>query len=129
MKKLLLMIMLVAGISVRANAQTKVKKTPEQKAEHITKILEKKLALNAAQTVKVKAIVFKRATQMDSLKATRTTADRKTGRQSRKAILLAADQDLKNVLTESQKKTYTELKASMKEKMKGKRHAPKTTEG
>ena len=121
--------MLVAGISVLANAQTRVKKSPEQKAEHITKLLQNKLSLSADQSVKVKAIVFKRATQMDSLKNSQATADRKQNRLSRKKILLSADQELKTVLNADQQKTYAELKASMKEKMKGKRHAPKPTEG
>ena len=124
------MIMMVAGISVLANAQTRVKKTPEQKAQHITKMLEKKLALSADQSAKVKAIVFKRATQMDSLKnVTASTTDRKQHRGARKQILTGADQELKAVLTADQQKTYAELKASMKERMKGKRHAPKPTAG
>ena len=124
------MIMLVAGISVLANAQTRVKKSPEKKAEQITKLLQNKLILSADQSVKVKAIVFKRVTQMDSLKNTQSAADRKQNRLSRKKILLSADQELKTVLNAGQQKTYAELKASMKDKMKGgKKHAPKPTDG
>ncbi|MBD1392577.1 hypothetical protein [Mucilaginibacter glaciei] len=123
MKKLLLMIMLVAGINMLANAQTKMHKTPEQKAQHLTKMLNKKLVLTADQSVKVKAILFKRATQMDSLKANQSTTDRKMNRMTRKQIMMDADKEVNGVLTATQQKTYAEVKAAMKEKMKARKGA------
>lgn len=117
------MIMLLAGINMFANAQTKGHKTPEQKAQHLTKMLNKKLALTADQSVKVNAILFKRATQMDSLKANKSTTDRKLNHMSRKQILLAADKEVGGVLTTTQQKTYAELKEKMKEKIKAKKGA------
>lgn len=99
---------------------------PEQKAQRISKILQKKLTLSADQYAKVNTILLKRATQMDSLRANRTAAtDRKAIRESRKAILVQTDGELKAVLTADQLKNYTELKAQMKEKMKNRR-GPKT---
>ncbi|WP_374949951.1 hypothetical protein [Mucilaginibacter sp.] len=123
MKKLLLMIMLLAGINMFAQAQTKVHKTPQQKAQHFTKVLQKKLALSADQSAKVNTILLKRATQMDSLKANKATGDRKLNKMARRKILSGADAEVKAVLTADQQKTYADLKAGMKEKMKARRAA------
>jgi hypothetical protein len=133
MKKLLVMIMLLAGFSGLASAQTKEHKqhkTPEQKAQHLTQVLQKKLTLSADQSVKVNAILLKSATRMDSLKATRAAStERKANRQSRKAILVQTDESLKAVLNADQQKAYAELKAKMKDRMKHKRDAKTSSEG
>jgi Spy/CpxP family protein refolding chaperone len=103
---------------------------PEQKAQRISKVLQKKLSLTQDQYAKVNTILLKRATQMDSLKANRTaTTDRKAIRESRKAILVQADGELKAVLTADQLKNYAELKAQMKEKMKNRRGPKAPTAG
>jgi len=116
--------MLVAGISVLANAQTtehkggkRAHKTPEQRAQRMTKVLNEKLNLTADQSAKVNAIFLTKAVQMDSLRKAHS-ADRKADRQSRKAMLVTLDGQLKGVLTADQQAKYTELKAQMKEKMK-----------
>jgi Spy/CpxP family protein refolding chaperone len=120
MKKLLLMIFLAGSVAF-AQAQTqKAPKTPEQKAQRMTKALEKKLALSADQSAKVSAIFTKSATQMDSLKANKS-ADRKANMQSRKAIMANTDASLKTVLTAEQQTTYAGLKASFRGRMHGKR--------
>ena len=133
MKKLIVMIMLLAGFSGLASAQTKEHKqhkTPEQKAQRMTQVLQKKLTLSADQSAKVNAILLKSATRMDSLKAANAaSAERKASRQSRKAILVQTDESLKTVLNADQQKTYAELKAQMKDKMKHKRDGKKSTEG
>ncbi|TWR29200.1 hypothetical protein FPZ43_09505 [Mucilaginibacter pallidiroseus] len=129
MKKLMLMILFVAGIGVMANAQAKTKKTPEQKAQHYTKVLTKKLTLTADQQAKVNTILLKRATQIDSLKANKTTADRKQKMAARKTIMEGADKDLKAVLNATQQKTYDDMKAKMIEKMKERRQAKKAAAG
>jgi negative regulator of sigma E activity len=124
MKKLILMIMLVAGISVLANAQTtehkggkRAHKTPEQRAQRMTKVLNEKLNLTADQSAKVNAIFLTKAVQMDSLRKNHA-ADRKADRQARKTMLVNLDGQLKGVLNADQQTKYTELKAQMKEKMK-----------
>ena len=124
MKKLILMMMLLAGLNVFTQAQTKTKKTPEQKAQHMTKMLQKKLALTADQSAKVNTILLKRATQMDSLKNNQATHDHKLTKLSRRKIMLGTDEQLKNVLTADQQKTYAEIKASHKEKARAKTSAP-----
>lgn len=112
--------MMVAGLGAMANAQTKAHKTPEQKAQHMTQVLQKKLDLTADQSVKVNAILLTKAVQMDSLKQNRST-DRKANRQARRAVLTNLDGQLKAVLTADQQTKYAELKAQMKDRMKHKR--------
>jgi Spy/CpxP family protein refolding chaperone len=121
MKKLLLMIFLAGSVAF-AQAQTqKAHKTPEQKAQRMTKALEKKLALSANQSAKVNAILLKKATSMDSLKANHSKTDHKLNRQAIKSILVSTDAQLKTVLTTEQQTTYAGLKASFKGRMHGKR--------
>ena len=102
---------------------------PEQKAQRLSKVLQKKLTLSEDQFAKVNAILLKRATQIDSLKANRSTTDRKANKETRKAILMQADGELKAVLNADQLKNYTELKAQMKERMKNRRGAKTPTAG
>lgn len=102
---------------------------PAQKAQRMSKVLQQKLSLSEDQYAKVNTILLKRATQMDSLKANRSTTDRKANHQSRKAILTQTDGELKAVFTADQLKNYTELKAQMKEKMKNRRGPKAPTAG
>ncbi|MEB0261725.1 MULTISPECIES: hypothetical protein [unclassified Mucilaginibacter] len=102
---------------------------PEQKAQRMSKILQQKLTLSQDQYTKVNTILLKRATQMDSLKANRSTTDRKLNHASRKAILMQTDGELKAVFTADQLKNYTEFKAQLKEKMKNRRGAKTPTAG
>jgi Spy/CpxP family protein refolding chaperone len=102
---------------------------PEQKAQRISKVLQQKLSLTQDQYAKVNTILLKRATQMDSLKANRSTTDHKANKESRKAIFMQADGELKAVLNADQLKNYTELKAQMKERMKNRRGPKAPTAG
>jgi hypothetical protein len=97
------------------------KASPVQKAQRLSKVLQKKLTLSADQYAKVNTILLKRVTQMDSLKADRSTADRSVNKDSRKTILMQTDTELKAVLNTDQLKNYTELKARFKERMKTRR--------
>jgi Spy/CpxP family protein refolding chaperone len=118
MKKILLMITLVLGLNVLAHAQTKAHRTPEQRAERLTKMLSSKLNLSADQSTKVKAIFLARATQLQSIKA--DTGDRKAHRAQVKDVLANTDKELSAVFNTSQKEEYTKLKADLKSKF-GKR--------
>ncbi|MET3979068.1 Spy/CpxP family protein refolding chaperone [Mucilaginibacter sp. UYP25] len=102
---------------------------PEQKAQRMSKVLQQKLTLNQDQYAKVNTILLKRATQMDSLKANRSTTDRKLNHESRKAIFMQTDGELKAVFTADQLKNYTELKAQLKERMKNRRGPKAPTAG
>ncbi|MFD0794910.1 hypothetical protein ACFQZX_14885 [Mucilaginibacter litoreus] len=125
MKKVFLMIALVAGLGVAANAQTKPGhkvKDPAQRAQLRTAALTKKLNLSADQSAKVKAVFDKQAVQMDSLKANRST-DRKANMQARKAIFANTDANLKGILTAEQQTAYSGLKANMHKRFEGRRPA------
>jgi Spy/CpxP family protein refolding chaperone len=103
---------------------------PEQKAQRMSKVLQKKLSLTQEQYAKVNTILLKRATQMDSLKANHSaTTDRKAKMESRKAIMMQADTDVKAVLTADQQKNYTDLKNQFKERMKNRRGPKAPTAG
>ena len=102
---------------------------PEQKAQRMSKVLQKKLTLSEDQYAKVNAILLKRATQMDSLKANHSATDRKAKMESRKAIMTQTDTEVKAVLTAEQQKSYTELKNQFKERMKNRRGAKAPTAG
>jgi fatty acid-binding protein DegV len=97
-------------------------KNPAQRAERMTGMLKNKLNLSDDQSAKVKAIFVARAAQVDSLKA-KNPGDRKANHQAFKALKQDTDKQLQAVLTADQQKTYSELKAQMKERHKGKRDA------
>ena len=120
MKKILLMITMVLGISVLAQAQTKQHRghgTPDQQAAHITKMLQNKLNLSADQSAQVNAILLTRATQMDSLRANKNS-DKQAYREAIKSLLGRTDSQLSAVFTADQNKTYMDMKAQMKDRFK-----------
>jgi protein CpxP len=117
MKRILIMIALVLGVTVFANAQNKVKKTPEQRAQHQTVKLQKQLKLTADQSVKVKGILLARANKVDSLKKIAANGNKKAFKTQRKAVAQNTDQQLRSVLNANQQKSYEALKAARKEKV------------
>lgn len=123
-----------AYAAVKAEQKAKFKahargrhKSPEKKAEMVTKRLGEKLNLSQDQSAKVKAIMLAQATKADSLKASFKTAavkgDRKQHREAFKAIRQSTDQQLNAVLNATQQKAYAEWKAAKKEKMKSRKEA------
>ncbi len=114
MKKLILIIALVTGLNVLANAQQQPTRTPAQRAAHKTQNLQKKLMLTSSQTKQVNALFLTEATRMDSLKAHK--ADKKTNKATRKLIQAQTDQKLNTILTADQKKAFADLKAAKKAK-------------
>jgi uncharacterized membrane protein YhiD involved in acid resistance len=114
MKRLILVIAFITSISVLANAQQKVSKTPAQKADHKTQDLQKKLNLTASQNKQVNAILLAETTRKDSLKAHK--GDKKANKAAHKAIEAQTEQKLNAVLNADQKKAYAALKEAKKEK-------------
>ena len=114
MKKLILVIAFITSLSVLANAQQPVIKTPAQKAAHKTQALQKKLNLTASQTKQVNAIFLTAATQADSLKAHK--GNKKASKAKHKAIEAQTDQKLNAIFNADQKKAYAGLKEAKKEK-------------
>lgn len=121
MKKILLTITMALGISVLAQAQTKEQrphKSPEQRAERVSAMLQKKLSLSADQSAKVKTVLLARGNQLDSIKAINST-DRKAKHQAVKGVLQQTDTQLASIFTASQKETYGQLKAQVMKNRKG----------
>jgi len=114
MKKIVLILFVVAIASSNMLAQGPPegrgpKKSPEERAEMITKRMTKELALTPEQQTKVKAIVLKRAQERDAkIKEGKTLRDK-------------VDTDFKLILTADQYKKYEQEKAEMKKKREQKK--------
>jgi len=121
MKKLMLALFLITGITAFAKAQdtTKVKKTPEERATQMTKRLQQKLNLTADQTTKISAILTERATQMDEPKMKGV----KGGRVVKMQAMADADKKINAILTPDQQKQYAEMQAKMKVKAQDRKKA------
>jgi len=123
MKRLVLAVAFVLGMSFMANAQTMSKKSPEQRAAHITKALTKRLSLSEEQASKVNALFLAQATRMDSLKSA-APADKESWHLAAKSIRLATKKQVFAVLTDEQKTKFAAWEK--KHKMKHpERKAPK----
>jgi Spy/CpxP family protein refolding chaperone len=114
MKKLLMILALVGGLSFAANAQKKVEKTPAQKAGNKTEHLQKNLKLTADQSKKVNAILLAQATSIDSLK--KLKQDKKTSHLADQKIKQRTNASLNKVFTPEQQKAFAKLKADKKAK-------------
>jgi Spy/CpxP family protein refolding chaperone len=114
MKKLLMILALVGGLSFAANAQKKVEKTPAQKAGNKTEHLQKNLKLTADQSKKVNAILLAQATSIDSLK--KLKQDKKTSHLADQKIKQRTNASLNKVFTPEQQKAFAKLKADKKVK-------------
>ena len=121
MKKLLLILSFIIGLSVMANAQI-TQKSPEQRAAHITKVLSKRLNLTADQASQINSAFLNQATRMDSLK-NNPSIDQKINNLTRRSILLFTQKEVISVLNDEQKKQFIEW-----EKMKKEKHNEKKAE-
>jgi hypothetical protein len=120
MRKLMLIMAFVTGFGAIAGAQTKTRthKTPEQRAEFLTKKLGEKMVLTSAQSARVTEIFKARAIRMDSLKANQANSDKKQDRLAVRGILANTDKQLKEVLNADQQKAYAAIKVENKAKFK-----------
>lgn len=117
MKKLMLMMFLIAGFGIAAHAQD-VKKTPA----HMAKQLVKKLNLTADQQSKIDVIMQTKATQLDSLNGN-AQLSKKELHKKKKTINDTAIEQINNILTADQQKTYADFRTEQAEKMKAKKDA------
>lgn len=122
MKKLILIISFVSGTLMMANAQTAavpiIQKTPEQRAAHATKALQKRLNLTGDQAQQVNTIFFTRASRMDSLK-NNLSVDKRLNHLTAHTIALQSKQQLFAVLTPDQQKQFQDW-----QQMRKQRHTP-----
>jgi hypothetical protein len=116
MKKLILAASFIIGLSVMAHAQN-VKKSPEQRANHITKALQKKLDLRPDQASQINTIIFNQATRMDSLRSN-PSADQKGNRMAARVIMLSTQKQVMAVLDDNQKQKFMDWEKMRKEKHK-----------
>jgi len=118
MKKLILIASFIIGIGFMASAQV-AKKTPEQRAAHLTKALQKRLNLSQDQAIQVHTVFLTEVTRMDSLKSNPSN-DKKANQLNAKSIKLEAKKQIITVLNDSQK-----LKFAAWEKMRKEKHKQK----
>jgi len=115
MKKIIVMLLLITGFAVCAKAQdtARVKRTPEERAARMGKMMEKRLSLTADQSKQVNAILADRATKEEALKGQKGLKD------ERMKVMADADAKIDAILTPDQRKLYAALKESAKEKGMG----------
>lgn len=99
---------LFIGLISLTNAQQKMGeyKSPEQRAERMTAMMDQKLHFTADQKTKVYNINLERAKKMEKLM------------KERKALMDESRQKMDKVLTDSQRKALDQMKAERQQKMK-----------
>lgn len=118
---LTLAVMLIFGLfAVNSYAQnsdqTKIKKTPEQKAEKMAKKMQEKLSLSDAQYKSVYDLALNTINQRASLKA--NGSDKETRRAEMKSLMEKQESQLKTILSSDQWTKWESLKSEMKKKHK-----------
>ena len=114
MKKLM-MIAVLAGMTVAAQAQDKVKKSPEERAKARTEHMTKELGLSPEQASKLEAINLKYADKGAELRKERE-AERAEARREGKELRDAHEAEMKAVLTPDQFAKWMAKREEMKEK-------------
>ncbi|SHN06970.1 hypothetical protein [Mucilaginibacter sp. OK098] len=118
MKKLILLVSFITGLSLMAGAQI-TKKSPEQRAAHLTKALQKRLNLSQDQATQVHTVFLTEVTRMDSLKSN-PSSNKKANQLSAKSIKLEAKKQVIAVLNDSQNQKFAAWEKMRKEKHKQK---------
>lgn len=124
MRKVILMLFLIAGTAIAAHAQD-AKKAPTK----LPKQLAAKLNLTADQQTKIDAILKTKAASLDSLALNTDQSNAKGLHKGKRMINTKAMVQIDNVLTDDQKKIYNDFKDQQKEKARAKKasEAPATT--
>ena len=119
MKRLIFTALLFISMGTMAFAQQqdstkRVRKTPEEKAQHMTDALAQKLSLTADQKAKIYTI------NLDGIKKAKENhvKGQKPDRAVMKASMEERDSQINSVLNDDQRKTYQELKAKRAESFK-----------
>lgn len=118
MRKLIFTAILFISMGTMAFAQQdstkKARKTPEERAQHFTDALDKKLSLTAEQKTKIYAI------NLDGIKKAKGShvKGEKPDRAAMKASMDERDSRISSVLNDGQRKTYDEIKAKRAESFK-----------
>ncbi|RYE28592.1 MAG: hypothetical protein EOP42_16475 [Sphingobacteriaceae bacterium] len=119
MKKLILMICFVAGITSLSKAQGGQRRTPEEQA----KAMQTQLKLSDDQTAKITSIMQMQNTKMDSIR-TATNGDRDAMRTAMTPMRQAMATKIKAILTPEQATAYDKMQADMRARMQNGGGAP-----
>jgi len=120
MKKLIMILFVVALGAMNASAQDDnaqlppQKKTPEQRANNMTKRMTKELALTTDQQAKINALILKREKQ------------REEDMKARKVQMQQMDAEFKAILNADQYQKFEQKKEEMRKKRQEKRMHPGT---
>ncbi len=124
MKRLLLLLLLVAGLDALVHAQATdttfqpgaYKADPAKRAARLLRMLENQLHLTQDQVLQVQVILITQTVTMDSLR-NNSSGDKRTENRSRRAVLQHTDSQIIPLLTDDQKQLYQQWKAQQKKKM------------
>ncbi|MDB5140158.1 MAG: hypothetical protein JWR12_2074 [Mucilaginibacter sp.] len=109
MKKLILIVSFIAGLGALANAQAlntaAQHKLPEQRAAHITKVMQKRFNLSQEQAQQVNAAFVTQATRMDSLR-NNPSANKKENHLAARGIMLGTEKQVVAILNPTQKEQF-----------------------
>ena len=99
-----------------SHAQNMQRRSPQDRADKQTKMMQKKLSLSADQSSIVSEINYRYAMKIDSVSMMpHGGGGRKMERQN---LMMAKDAELQNALTKDQFQRYQAMEEQMKEKMK-----------
>lgn len=117
----ILFFALAFGAVCSAQAQEdRARKSPEERAERMTERMKTELALDDAQTAKVKEINLKYAKERDALRE-KEYADRREKGKAMRASFASQDKEIEPLLNDEQRDKYQELKDEMRENMQERR--------
>lgn len=120
MKRLMMILFVVAMSAVNTKAQEKQppppKKTPEERATNMTERMTKALALNPDQQQKVKALILQREKDRDA------AVDKVKG--SREKMEQQMDTDMQKILSSEQFEKYKKKREEMKKKREERKGGP-----
>ena len=124
MKKLIIAAVLCIGFAGSGFAQQmnkeKEAKTPEERAKLMTEMMDKKLALTPEQKSKVYDLNLEKANQMQKMHFS-NLKERGKKLEEHKEMMLESDKKMERILSDTQRKTYDEMKAK---RMGMKNHHP-----
>lgn len=109
------------------NAQV-INKVPEQRANQMTKVLQKKLNLSSDQATQIHATLLNQATRMDSLN-NNLSPNKRSNSLTRRIILMQAKRQIFSVLTDEQRKQFIQLEKIKKEKQDERKERKSTVQG
>lgn len=113
MKKLLLMLCFIAGITSMSKAQGgRPRMSPEERAKQ----MQTQLKLSDDQTGKITSIYQAQSTKMDSVR-TASNGDRQAMMQAMRPMMEESNKKVMAILTPDQQKAYTKMMEDMRARM------------